>query len=39
MYKSEIIRMRLTYASPEFIEAYRDTPHFALKEALERVAA
>tara|TARA_A100001391_G_C4987696_1_gene257171 strand:- start:23 stop:337 length:315 start_codon:yes stop_codon:yes gene_type:complete len=39
MYRSEIIRMRLTYASPEFIEAYRDTPHFALKEALERVAA
>jgi hypothetical protein len=26
MYKSEILRMRLTYASPEFIEAYRDDP-------------
>jgi len=30
MYKSEILRMGLTYASPEFIEAYRDDPHISI---------
>lgn len=33
MYRSEIVRMQLTYASEEFIDAYRDHMHFVFNEA------
>lgn len=33
MYRSEIVRMQLTYASEEFIDAYRDYMRFFFNEA------